>query len=183
MHQLARYCAGWVSATALATGVSWVAIENLVTTAALGRPLAVSAPAPARPAAAPATPTIAVTTPGPRVTRVARPEDSATSSAPPRRRPATSTSPAVPTVSPSAPVASSAPEVAAKGYPMKGGQVVLDLRADSAKLVSAVPAAGYETETWRTEYWLRVDFVSGDRRSSLIVSWYQHAPTVQVTET
>ena len=51
------------------------------------------------------------------------------------------------------------------------------------RTASAVPAAGYETETWTTDYWLRVDFVNGDRRSSLIVTWYQHAPTVQVTET
>jgi hypothetical protein len=61
--------------------------------------------------------------------------------------------------------------------------VTLELDATSARLVSAVPAAGYQTETWHTEYWIRVDFYDGDRRSSLIVSWYLHEPTVDVSET
>jgi hypothetical protein len=65
---------------------------------------------------------------------------------------------------------------------MKGGQVVLELRPDSAELVSAVPAAGYTTETWKNDYWIRVDFAQGDQRSSIIVDWYNHEPTVQQTE-
>ncbi len=65
---------------------------------------------------------------------------------------------------------------------MVGGQVVLELRPDSAELVSAVPAAGYQTETWKTEYWMRIDFVNGDRRSSLMASWYEQEPVIQETE-
>jgi hypothetical protein len=181
MHQLARYCAGWVSATALATGVSWVAIDNLVTTAALSQPLA--APARSQAAVTPSTPSVVTPTASPsagpfsskqpKSPAVISPSRSSSSPSS-RKRVGTPTEP---------PQTAAAPDASAQGYTMKGGQVVLDLRPDSATLVSAVPAEGYKTEQWTTEYWLRVDFVKGDRRSSLIVSWYQHAPTVDQTET
>jgi hypothetical protein len=49
------------------------------------------------------------------------------------------------------------------------------------QLVTAVPDAGYSVQTWSGTGWLRVDFSSGPQVSSLIASWYQHAPTVTVT--
>jgi len=36
-------------------------------------------------------------------------------------------------------------------------------------------------ETWSGTGWLRVDFNSGAKVSSLIASWYLHAPTITVT--
>jgi hypothetical protein len=65
---------------------------------------------------------------------------------------------------------------------LEGGQVVVQMRADSASLVTAVPASGYETQTWETDAWFRVDFVAGERRSSIIVAWNGHPPTATVTE-
>jgi hypothetical protein len=38
----------------------------------------------------------------------------------------------------------------------------------------------YPCHALRGTGWLRVDFSSGARVSSLIASWYQHAPTVTV---
>jgi hypothetical protein len=173
MHRLTRYCAGWVAATCVATGVSWVAIQNLVTTAALSQP--------AIPLGAAAAPLPTVTSPGPTVTsspgtitrapatRAPRPPAAAPSSTPGRRAGTRTSGPA-------------ANHGTVQGYSLKGGQIVLELRPDSAALVSAVPGAGYQTQTWKTEYWIRVDFVGSERRSSLIVSWYEHAPLVQKTE-
>jgi hypothetical protein len=66
-------------------------------------------------------------------------------------------------------------------YPLAGGTVTLDLAGGSVQLVTAVPAAGYSVQTWSGTGWLRVDFSSGPNVSSLIASWYQHAPTVTVT--
>ena len=51
---------------------------------------------------------------------------------------------------------------------------------DSAALVTATPDAGFSVQTWSGTDWLRVDFSSGTQVSSLIASWYQHAPTVTV---
>ena len=47
--------------------------------------------------------------------------------------------------------------------------------------MTAVPDAGYSVQTWSGTGWLRVDFSSGPQVSSLIASWYQHAPTITVT--
>lgn len=65
---------------------------------------------------------------------------------------------------------------------MQGGQVVLDLGTESATLVSATPADGYAVQNWRQPQWLRVDFTSGDRTSSVIVTWNGHPPIVQTYE-
>ena len=42
------------------------------------------------------------------------------------------------------------------------------------------PDSGFSVQTWSGTDWLRVDFSSGAQVSSLIASWYQHAPTVTV---
>ena len=64
---------------------------------------------------------------------------------------------------------------------MTGGRVTLQVTADSVQLVTAVPDAGYSVQTWSGTDWLRVDFSSGPQVSSLIATWYQHAPAVTIT--
>jgi hypothetical protein len=66
-------------------------------------------------------------------------------------------------------------------YTLTGGRVTLDVAGGSVQLVTAVPDVGYSVQTWSGTGWLRVDFSSGPKVSSLIASWYQHAPTVTVT--
>ena len=68
-----------------------------------------------------------------------------------------------------------------KAYTLTGGRVTLDMSNGTVQLVTAVPNAGYSVQTWSGTGWLRVDFSSGPQVSSLIASWYQHAPTVTVT--
>ena len=67
-----------------------------------------------------------------------------------------------------------------RSYTLDGGRVALLVTGDSASLVTATPDSGFAVETWSGTDWLRVDFSSGDQVSSLIASWYQHAPTVTV---
>jgi hypothetical protein len=85
---------------------------------------------------------------------------------------------------PSSPSPSTTPSAAAAGtvrsYTLAGGRVALDVSGDSATLVTATPDSGFSVETWSGTDWLRVDFSSGAQVSSLIASWYQHAPTVTV---
>jgi len=68
-----------------------------------------------------------------------------------------------------------------RDYAMTGGRVTLQVTGDSVQLVTAVPDPGYAVQTWSGTDWLRVDFSSGSQVSSLIASWYQHAPAVTVT--
>jgi hypothetical protein len=67
-----------------------------------------------------------------------------------------------------------------RSYTLAGGRVALDVSGDSAALVTATPDAGFSVQTWSGTDWLRVDFSSGAQVSSLIASWYEHAPTVTV---
>ena len=172
MHRLTRYCAGWVIATTAATGVSWVAIQNLVTTAALSQPVPLAASVPTATGAP-------VTTAVPRATGSKKP--GRVSGTPAPKTSATDDRAADGQAADGQAGASTKPPTV-KGYSLKGGQIVLELRTDAVELVSAVPAAGYRTETWKTEYWFRVDFVGDEGRSSVIASWYDHAPVVQETE-
>jgi hypothetical protein len=66
-------------------------------------------------------------------------------------------------------------------YVLAGGRVTLDVAPGSVQLVTAVPDAGYSMRTWSGTDWLRVDFSLGTQVSSLIASWYEHAPTITVT--
>ena len=62
-----------------------------------------------------------------------------------------------------------------------GGQVTLLPPRNSARLVTAVPEAGFAVRTWSGPGWLRVDFSSGPQVSSLIASWNGHPPSVVTT--
>jgi hypothetical protein len=69
----------------------------------------------------------------------------------------------------------------AQAYTLTGGRVTLAVTPTSVQLVTAVPDAGYAVQTWSGTGWLRVDFSSGPQVSSLIASWYEHTPTITVT--
>jgi len=86
---------------------------------------------------------------------------------------------ASPSPSPSATSVPAAGQV--RSYALAGGTVTLDVTGSSVQLVTAVPGAGYAVQTWSGTGWLRVDFSSGPQVSSLIASWYQHAPAITVT--
>jgi hypothetical protein len=95
-------------------------------------------------------------------------------SASPRPPPSAAASPARPAAAPS-------PAGTPRSYALAGGQVTLLLTGDSARLVTAVPEAGFAVQTWSAPGWLRVDFSSGAQVSSLIASWNGHPPSVVTT--
>ncbi|MFB8038564.1 hypothetical protein ACFC5Z_37785 [Streptomyces sp. NPDC056004] len=62
-----------------------------------------------------------------------------------------------------------------KGYTVDGGRVVFGIeRAD------ATPGSGWQLQVWKTEQWIRVTFTRDDREISVICSWYQHTPLVEI---
>ncbi|HEY6493533.1 MAG TPA: hypothetical protein VIZ43_09685, partial [Trebonia sp.] len=80
---------------------------------------------------------------------------------------------------PAAPPATQAAGV--RTYTLAGGSVTLNEAGGSVQLVTAVPGDGYAVQTWSGTDWLRVDFSSGAKVSSLIASWYEQAPAITVT--
>jgi hypothetical protein len=175
---LTAWVAGTVIAVSVASFGANVVLRNAGTGPGVpvinGVPPIVATTAPALPLALPTAPL----TPTP-----AKPAPAA--SAPPATHPASSSpSPsqsrtASPTASPAATASATAGSL--RDYTLAGGRVTLDLTPDSVQLVTAIPDAGYSVQTWSGTGWLRVDFSSGPQVSSLIASWYEHAPSVTVT--
>jgi hypothetical protein len=173
--------AAWTAGTVIAVTVAWLGASVVVRNAGAGpgMPVINAAVLPPPTVAAPTPPVTAVPTASAAGTApahaAARRTSGVTASAtPPPARPA-----GTPAPSASAPAASPAGDI--KAYTLTGGRVTLDMTNGNVQLVTAVPSAGYSVQTWSGTGWLRVDFSSGPQVSSLIASWYQHAPTVTVT--
>jgi hypothetical protein len=170
----------WMAGTVIAVCVAWLGANVVVRNAGVGpgMPVIYAAglppPAAASPVATP--PAVAAPTASARGTASAR----ATSPGPAA---ANATGPSAGTTgpSPSASVPASPPAGNVRAYTLAGGNVTLDMTGGSVQLVTAVPDAGYSVQTWSGTGWLRVDFSSGPQVSSLIASWYEHAPSITVT--
>jgi hypothetical protein len=160
--------AAWLAGTALAVGLAWFGANMVVRDAGMSPGVQVINVAPASPAPQPtiAPPSNAPVTPS----ASARPAAS-------QPGPSAATSTPSPSTTPS--TAQAAGDTV-RSYTLDGGRVALDVTGDSAQLVTAMPDSGFSVETWYGTDWLRVDFTSGAQVSSLIASWYQHAPTVTV---
>ncbi len=167
--------AAWLGGTAAAVCLAWFGAGLVVrnTTASPADPaVPVTTVAPPASSARPVSPARPQHT-GPAGSRArsrARPHPSASVPATPRR-PVRTHSPA-PAPSPSG---------TSRSYLLAGGQVTLLLTGDSARLVTAVPDAGFAVQRWSGTDWLRVDFTSGARVSSLIASWNGHPPSIVTT--
>ena len=173
---MARFMVGltaWAAGTVIAVCVAWFGANVVIRNAGVGPGIPVlnatvlpasAVPSPARTPPAGAQPTtIAQPTATPQPTAIATHESGGTA----------------PTPSASATASPAAGEVHA--YALTGGNVTLNVVGNSVQLVTAVPSAGYSVQTWSGTGWLRVDFSSGPQVSSLIASWYLHAPTITVT--
>jgi hypothetical protein len=166
--------AAWTAGTVIAVSVAWFGANVVVRNAGVGpgMPVINASVLPSSAAFSPAAP------PTPPSPPTASPAGTA-----PAHTPASQTAPSAGPTSPSpsgsGPAAPSAGNV--RAYTLAGGHVTLDMTNGAVQLVTAVPDAGYSVQTWSGTGWLRVDFSSGPQVSSLIASWYQHAPTITVT--
>jgi hypothetical protein len=147
--------AAWLGGTAAAVCLVWLGAGLVVRNTTTGP-------------AGPAVPVVSIAPPA----STAR----AASAGPPSARPSASAA-----ASPGGPAPAPSPAGTPRSYTLDGGQVTLLLTGDSARLVTAVPEAGFAVQTWSAPGWLRVDFSSGPHVSSLIASWNGHPPSVVTT--
>ncbi|MEU6772763.1 hypothetical protein [Streptomyces sp. NPDC046759] len=111
-----------------------------------------------------------------------------TSSTPPSPAPSRSTSPGAaeptPSRSPagatSPPPAAAAPSGRIRSYDTDGGRAVFDLGTADATLVSATPGTGWSMQVWKTATWIRVEFSRGTGRVSVMCTWHDGPPHVDV---
>jgi hypothetical protein len=166
--------AAWTAGTVIAVSVAWFGANVVVRNAGVGPGMPVLNAAVLPTSAAPSPP------------GTASPSASASAGAgspPPAHASATGTKPSASQAGPSPSASASATPSAGnvRAYTLAGGHVTLDMTNGAVQLVTAVPDAGYSVQAWSGTGWLRVDFSSGPQVSSLIASWYQHAPTITVT--
>ncbi|WP_030459639.1 hypothetical protein [Kitasatospora sp. NRRL B-11411] len=168
----------WTAATGAAVALSWLGVHAVLVDTVFEQPVAVqlpsvasskpggpAGPTPSGPPPSSAPPSAAAPSPSPDPSAGATTPAAAGSSAPAR---------------PSATARrSSSPPSTLHSYPMLGGRVALDVRATEARLVSAVPEAGWSMQVWHGDQWLQVNFSKDDRVSTLMVSWNGTAPNVQ----
>lgn len=108
----------------------------------------------------------------------------------PTHRPSPSTSPATRpsapapvakrTPSPSLAASSSSASGRVESYDTDGGRAVFDLGPSSATLVSATPGTGWSMQVWKTETWIRVEFSRGTDRVSVMCTWHDGPPHVDI---
>jgi hypothetical protein len=165
--------AAWLAGTALAVGLAWFGANMVVRDAGMSPGVQVINVAPASP-----TPQPTIAPPSPASSAAGIPGTPVASGSPAASQPGRGA--ATGSASPSTTPTSAADPGTVRSYTLAGGRVALDVSADSAALVTAMPDSGFSVETWSGTDWLRVDFSSGAQVSSLIASWYQHAPTVTV---
>jgi hypothetical protein len=159
MVRIMAALAAWTAGTAIATAITWFGANVVLRDAGAGpeMPVVNAAVLPA------ATPAVSVESPvGP--------------GAPSPGAPPQAGGPARASVS--AGVSVSPPSSSASAGP--SSLATLAETPTSVQLVTAVPDAGYAVQTWSGTGWLRVDFSSGPQVSSLIASWYEHAPTITI---
>ncbi|MFC7220775.1 hypothetical protein ACFQLX_21830 [Streptomyces polyrhachis] len=158
---------GWTLATVGVVALSWFSVQVVLSAAVHPRALPAVARYGSAQVAAPGGPAGDA-----RAGRASGTGPAAPRSDLPQPRPERGTKAAQPR-----PVADGGGEV--ETYDLPGGRVVLEI-AQSCALVSATPAAGWAVESWRGARWIRVDFSRGGSRGSVVCSWHDHAPLVEV---
>ncbi|WP_405872468.1 MULTISPECIES: hypothetical protein [unclassified Streptomyces] len=160
----------WTLATGAAVTLSWWGVHTVMAGTAYDPPRAL--PITAADATTQEAKPLASSTkrPSPSPSKSASGKPSPTLTPTPSKTPATT-----PTPSPST---STSGQV--KAYDTDGGRAVFDLGEASATLVSATPGAGWSMQVWKTETWIRVEFSSGADRVSVMCTWHDGPPHVDV---
>ncbi|MEU4118140.1 hypothetical protein AB0F71_27055 [Kitasatospora sp. NPDC028055] len=175
---LVQLCA-WAAATGAAVALSWLGVHAVLGGAASERPTALPLPSPK----AGSTPYGASATPG-RTPAEDVPSSPASPSASPTASTAATAAHAPVTTAAAPPTrkpvpAATTPTSTVKSYPVPGGRVALDIRADRASLVSATPDPGWQMQVWNGDQWMRVDFTKDNQANSVFVYWNGHPPVVE----
>lgn len=159
----------WSLATGAAVTLSWWGVHTVMAGTAYDPPRAL--PITAADATTQESKPLASSTAGPAPSRT------------PAGRPSPTPTPAASrTPAPSSPAPAGSPTASGqvKSYDTDGGRAVFDLGETTASLVMATPAAGWSMQTWKTDTWIRVEFTSGTNKVSVICTWHDGPPHVEV---
>ncbi|KPC85029.1 hypothetical protein [Streptomyces sp. NRRL S-4] len=177
----------WSLATGAAVTLSWWGVHTVMSGTAYDPPRAVPISVGARGGRTTNEPVSSSThraLPSPSPSPSASASGKATTSAPtPSPRTSRRPSSRPPAASPAGPSRTPAAPGEVKSYPTRGGRVVLELAAGSAKLVSATPEPDWSMQVWTEPQWIRVDFSDGAGATvSVFCTWNGHPPMVETVD-
>ncbi len=173
----------WSLATGAAVTLSWWGVHTVMSGTVYDPPRALPLPAGSagEPDAAGGDPQSSSTRrpeiaePTAAVTRKPTPSSESSAPATPPSRTARPTTQAPPATTPPA-------DSNVKTYTVDGGRVTFDLGEDSAELVSAIPASGWQMQVWKQPSWIRVTFTGDGRELSVFCVWHDTAPRVEIDD-
>ncbi|MGW1988733.1 hypothetical protein [Embleya sp. NPDC001921] len=178
----------WLAVTAMAVALSWWGVRSVLRDTVFEPPRAptlVAGDEPPPPVDTPSTASGTVpTTEEPdlisAVNRTPPPTSSSpspsASSAPPS--PKAATTPAAPPVR----FREGPPVAAVQSFEVRGGRASFRYQGTTATLIAATPNSGWAVKVWPGNQWIRVDFVSRGRTSSVFVVWNGHDPIASTYE-
>ncbi|WP_182901128.1 hypothetical protein [Microbispora sp. H10830] len=208
MRRAAGYLIAWCGATALAVGVSWLGVRDVLRSAILDEaPLApvvaVAAPLSASPGVPaptpqgtpdggasggtseepPGQPSPAGSTPGHRSPSPPTATPVRTARTSPAPRPARATRPARSAEpSPAARQRKAAGGESLHTFTLKGGRATIAVTSADCRVVTATPNDGYEVKVWEADQWLRVAFLRDTHESSAFCTWNALPPRLDTYE-
>ncbi|GAA4595739.1 hypothetical protein GCM10023194_66040 [Planotetraspora phitsanulokensis] len=174
MKRALGYLLAWCGATALAVGISWLGVRDVLRNTVMDEP--------------PLAPVVAEEVGG-----TSRPMPSAVRSSPAERpatpRPSSSAVRRPPSPSPHVsahPSPRSSPKSQAdetlRTFTLKGGRATIAVTAHDCRMVTATPNDGYRLGVWETSTWIRVAFLQEPHESSAFCTWNGTPPRLETYE-
>ncbi|MBO3744626.1 hypothetical protein J5X84_01005 [Streptosporangiaceae bacterium NEAU-GS5] len=180
MRRAVAYSLAWCGATALAVGVAWLGVRDVLRDTVLDQP-------PLPPVASIGQAPIGqVPTGQASISQLAAPAATTQRAAPPTPTPSrpratpSRLTQATPRRSPSPSPRKSGGQL--RTITLAGGRATVELRSSDCRMVSAVPNEGYQVMTWETATWIRVAFVKSGHESSAFCLWDRLPPRVETYE-
>ncbi|MFI5807607.1 hypothetical protein [Streptomyces sp. NPDC051561] len=169
----------WLLATGAAVTLSWWGVHTVMAGTAYDPPRALPIPS-GRSLPAMGSGDGTAQSASPQSSSTHRPSRTPTAEKPsPSKTPAGRTPPRSPSRTPALP-ASPKPSGQVKVVNTEAGRVVFSMGKDSAKLVYAIPAAGWAMQVWNNPSWIRVEFTAGAAKLSVFCTWHDHPPAVEI---
>jgi hypothetical protein len=173
MKRVLGYILAWCTATALAVGISWLGVRDVLRSTVMDE-------APPGPVVAGevggtsrAMPTAARS---PLKERTSPPRPTPSERHPPSPSPRASARP-----SPRSSTRSE-PGETLHTFALKGGRATIAVTADDCRMVTATPNEGYRLGVWETATWIRVAFLQEPHESSAFCTWNGTPPRLDTYE-
>ncbi|GGO19950.1 hypothetical protein [Microbispora bryophytorum] len=182
MRRAAGYLIAWCGATALAVGVSWLGVRDVLRSAILDEaPLAPVVAVVAHLSASPGVPT-----PTPQGTSGGGASKEPTEEPPEEPSGEPSEKPHGPAgsaeSSPAAQQRKAAGGESLHTFTLEGGRATIAVTSADCRVVTATPNDGYEVKVWEADQWLRVAFLRDTHESSAFCVWNALPPRLDTYE-